>query len=63
VESSCERGFHKMLGTTELLHKLWPLEWYSVPQSLLVSLNDFRTSQKDTYGPPRPVNWDSCFYV
>jgi hypothetical protein len=26
-------GFHKMLGTTEWLHKLWPLERYSAPQS------------------------------
>jgi hypothetical protein len=26
-------GFHKMLGTTEWLHNLWPLEWYSGPQS------------------------------
>jgi hypothetical protein len=23
----------KMLGTTEWLHNLWPLEWYSAPQS------------------------------
>jgi hypothetical protein len=29
--------FHKILGTTEWLHKLWPLERYSAPQSLLVS--------------------------
>jgi hypothetical protein len=27
-----------MLGTTEWLHKLWPLERYSAPQSKLVSL-------------------------
>jgi hypothetical protein len=26
-------GFHKMLGTTECLHNLWPLEQYSAPQS------------------------------
>jgi hypothetical protein len=26
-----------MLGTTERLHKLWPLERYSAPQSWLVS--------------------------
>jgi hypothetical protein len=26
-------GFHKMLGTTEWLHNLWPLERYSTPQS------------------------------
>jgi hypothetical protein len=26
-------GFHKMLGTTEWLHNLWPLEWYSATQS------------------------------
>jgi hypothetical protein len=25
--------FHKMLGTTEWLHNLWPLERYSAPQS------------------------------
>jgi hypothetical protein len=24
-----------MLGTTEWLHNLWPLEWYSAPQSLV----------------------------
>jgi hypothetical protein len=24
-----------MLGTTEWLHKLWPLEWYSAPYSYL----------------------------
>jgi hypothetical protein len=36
--SSCERG-NEPLGsikcweTTEWLHNLWPLEWYSVPQS------------------------------
>jgi hypothetical protein len=24
---------YKMLGTTEWLHNLWPLEWYSAPQS------------------------------
>jgi hypothetical protein len=26
-------GFHKILGTTEWLHNLWPLERYSAPQS------------------------------
>jgi hypothetical protein len=26
-------GFHKMLGTTEWLHNLWPLERYSAPQN------------------------------
>jgi hypothetical protein len=26
-------GFRKMLGTAEWLHNLWPLEWYSAPQS------------------------------
>jgi hypothetical protein len=26
-------GFHKMLGTTEWLHNLLRLEWYSTPQS------------------------------
>jgi hypothetical protein len=31
-------GFHKMLGTTEWLHNLWPLEWYSAPQSYLVKV-------------------------
>jgi hypothetical protein len=25
-----------MLGTTEWLHKLWPLQWYSAPQSWLL---------------------------
>jgi hypothetical protein len=27
----------KMLGTSEWLHNFCPLEWYSAPQSLLVS--------------------------
>jgi hypothetical protein len=38
VESSCERGNQplgsiKFWKSTEWLHKLWPLEWYSAPQS------------------------------
>jgi hypothetical protein len=33
VNSVMTFGFHKMLGTTERLHKLWPLERYSAPQS------------------------------
>jgi hypothetical protein len=38
VESSCERGNEpsssiKCWETTEWLHKLWPLAWYSAPQS------------------------------
>jgi hypothetical protein len=33
VNSVMTFGFHKMLGTTEWLHKLWPLEQYSAPQS------------------------------
>jgi hypothetical protein len=33
VNSVMSLRFHKMLGTTERLHKLWPLEWYSAPQS------------------------------
>jgi hypothetical protein len=38
VESSCERGNEpsgsiNCWETTEWLHKLWPLEWYSAPQS------------------------------
>jgi hypothetical protein len=42
VESSCERGNEpsgsiKCWGSTEWLHNLWPLEWYSAPQSQLVS--------------------------
>jgi hypothetical protein len=27
----------RVLGTTEWLHNLWPLVWYSAPQSYLVS--------------------------
>jgi hypothetical protein len=30
-------GFHRMLGITEWLHKLWPLERYSAAQNWLVS--------------------------
>jgi hypothetical protein len=30
-------GSIKCWKTTEWLHNLWPLEWYSAPQSLLVS--------------------------
>jgi hypothetical protein len=26
-----------MLGTTEWLHNLWPLEWYSAPQLVRMS--------------------------
>jgi hypothetical protein len=33
VNSVMNLRIHKMLGTTEWLHKLWPLEWYSAPQS------------------------------
>jgi hypothetical protein len=41
VESSCERGNEpsgsiKCWETTEWLHNLWPLEWCSDPQSLLL---------------------------
>jgi hypothetical protein len=31
VNSVMKLEFHKMLGTTEWLHNLWPLERYSVP--------------------------------
>jgi hypothetical protein len=33
VNSVMNVRFHKMLVTTEWLHNLWPLEWYSAPQS------------------------------
>jgi hypothetical protein len=33
VNSVMNLRFHKMLGTTEWLHKLWSLERYSAPQS------------------------------
>jgi hypothetical protein len=33
VKSVMNFGFHKMLGTTEWLHILWPIEWYSAQQS------------------------------
>jgi hypothetical protein len=38
VESSCEFGNEpsgsiKCWESTEWLHNLWPLEWYSAPQS------------------------------
>jgi hypothetical protein len=40
-ENCCKLGNEpsgsEMLGTAELLHKLWPLERYSAPQSYLVS--------------------------
>jgi hypothetical protein len=32
VNSVMNLWFHKMLGTTEQLHNLWPLEQYSAPQ-------------------------------
>jgi hypothetical protein len=32
VNSVMNLGVPKMLGTTEWLHNLWPLEWYSAPQ-------------------------------
>jgi hypothetical protein len=40
VESSCERGKEplgsiKCWETTECMHNLWPLEWYSAQQSQL----------------------------
>jgi hypothetical protein len=42
VESSCELGNEpsgsiKCWESTEWLHNLWPLEWYSAPKSKLVS--------------------------
>jgi hypothetical protein len=33
VNSVITFGFHKMLGTTEWPHNLWPLKRYSAPQS------------------------------
>jgi hypothetical protein len=33
VNSVMNLRFHKILGTTEWLHNLWPLERYSAPQS------------------------------
>jgi hypothetical protein len=41
VESSCELGNEpsssiKCWESAEWLHNLWPLEWYSAPQSKLV---------------------------
>jgi hypothetical protein len=33
VNSVMNFGFHKMLGTTEWLHSLWPLERYSALQN------------------------------
>jgi hypothetical protein len=41
VESSCKLGNEpsgsiKCWETTEWLHNLWPLEWYSAPQNYLV---------------------------
>jgi hypothetical protein len=44
VESSCELGNEpsgsiKCWESTEWLHNLWPLEWYSAPQSQLVSVS------------------------
>jgi hypothetical protein len=33
VNSVMNFRVHKMLGTTEWLHNLWPLEPYSAPQS------------------------------
>jgi hypothetical protein len=48
VESSCERGNEtsgsvKCWETTEWLHNLWPLKWYSAPQlvSCLVLETDY----------------------
>jgi hypothetical protein len=45
VESSCElgngpSGSIKCWESTEWLPNLWPLEWYSAPQSYLVSHNN-----------------------
>jgi hypothetical protein len=45
VDSSCERGNEssgsiKCWETTEWLHNLWPLEWYSAPQSWLVLVSE-----------------------
>jgi hypothetical protein len=50
VESSCERGNEpsgsiKCWESTEWLHKLWPLERYSAPQSVSQSV-----SQSDVLG-------------
>jgi hypothetical protein len=33
VNSVMNLRVHKMLGTTEWLYNLWPLEWYPAPQS------------------------------
>jgi hypothetical protein len=53
VESSCELGNEpsgsiKCWETTECLHKLWPLEWYSSPQSLL---NQYQCFRDDVLSP------------
>jgi hypothetical protein len=58
VESSCERGNEhscsiKCWESTEWLHNLWPLEWYSAPQSQLVSL-PWLTSLFSDFPPLRP---------
>jgi hypothetical protein len=46
MESSCELGNEpsgsiKCSETTKWLHNLWPLEWYSAPQSQFVMVSVF----------------------
>jgi hypothetical protein len=46
VENSCKLGNEpsgsiKCWETTEWLHNLWPLEWYSAPQSYLPRIHWF----------------------
>jgi hypothetical protein len=56
VESSCKHGNEpsdsiKCWETTEFLNKLWPLEWYSAPQSLLViEWSDFLAADPEVPG-------------
>jgi hypothetical protein len=65
VQTFCERGIEplgsiKCCETTEWLHNLWPLEWYSDPQ--LISC-DVRTSQETHLHASTACYWDSFTFL
>jgi hypothetical protein len=63
VESCCERGNEpsgsiKCWETTDWLHNLWPLEWYSAPH--LVSYRRNKTTARDLHFDSKQRS-DLCF--
>jgi hypothetical protein len=54
VESSCELGNEppssiNFWETTEWLHNLWPLEWYSAPQRQIDRQNPLEHGKRNSY--------------